>query len=872
MTSKFKNLPAAQIDDKFPLQIESRWKRFGENGIKVQLRALLAIFLCLVACPFVNASVIWETDTSTNIGWGDGRFLRDHDRAIVRLQNDDPAKSIGHHYRVDREGDRVRVSTTMRVENLIPGNPPRDTAKLLVTLEGDGNKPISYHPINLLKDQDFKDHEIEIDLPPEAKSIKLSLLLTKSTGTLEASAFRVENLTPTLAVALPPLPETDVSATRERANQHPKGEEEITPKMAEIARMVDVTQSPYGADPTGITDSTAAIQQAINANTLNQGNRTQNWSTGRIRVLYLPDGIYRITAPLMLPQNQRDAAWLIFIGQSRNGVVLKLDDNLARFAQDQKPAAVLSFWEGGPNNVAFWNSVRNLTIDIGSGNPGAVALAYHNNNVGSLRDVTLLSSDPELRGRAGLTVLRDLGGIALFKNVLVHGFDVGVDIENFHPAMVLSNIQVQHQRVVGVRNSQKLLAIEQLTSLNDVPAVMNDGDHGQLVIVDSSLKTTGEAAKSESAINNKSGFLFARGLKVEGYGGEVSEGAKILPEAKEYVIGPIITANEKTPRQSLDLPIKPTPRVAYEPVDKWAIVGGGEAPTDVHIQAAIDSGANTVFLPSENYAINKTIIIRGNVRHLHGGWSQLQPSAAMKQGSAPLLRIETTSHDVLLIECFDGGFKREDPLTDGMLWIQNDSQKTVVLRDTFLGHGSGAYRNRSDEPGDLFIENVAFGGSTPNKEEMHESPAFHFTNQRVWARQINPEGNRPHLLNEGGTLWVLGSKVGEGYGPYLVTKSGGRTEVLGITFNSLGEPKPADSALIVTEDSEVAVVGMERMFGKGTPHPAVVRETHGDVKRELIHPAAGDSPFPTRPQLGQSLAIPLYRSGNSNPSNDSEAP
>ncbi len=818
--------------------------------------------LALLVCPPVQANVILETDFSAETGWGDGEFLRENDRAILRLQNEDPESSVERHIRVGREGDRLRVTATMRVVDLRPGAPPRDTAKMLVTVEGAEHKPLSYHPTNLLKDQEWTDHEIEVDLPPGAQSIKLSFVLAKSTGTLEAMALRVQNLTPSAALDLPPLTESEIVATRERARLHPAGEEVILPKMAELARMVDVTLPPYEADPTGLTDSTAAIQRAIEANTLNLGNRTQNWTTGRVRVLYFPDGVYRITAPLLLPQNQRDAAWLIFMGQSRNGVVLKLDDNLPAFAAGKAPAAVLSFWEGGQNNVAFWNSVRNLTIDIGSGNPSAVGLAYHNNNVGSIRDVTILSSDPERRGRSGLSVQRSLAGIALFKDVLVHGFDVGVDIKDYHPAIVLSGIRVQHQRVAGVRNQQKLLAIEQLSSLNDVPAIVNQGDHGQLVVVDSDLQTIGDAGSAQSAVENRAGFLFARDLSIDGYASAVSNEGKHLPQAGEFVVGPIITAFEDAPRQSLALPVERTPSVPYEPIDKWAIVGGGEEPTDRDIQTAIDSGATTVFLPSENYAIDNTVVIRGNVRHLHGGWSQLQPSTQMKQNSNPIMRIETTTPDVLLIECLDAGFKRHDPLTDGMWWIQNDSKKTVVLRDLFLGYGSGAYRNRPDEPGDLFIENVAFGGSTPNRQELHESPAFHFTNQRVWARQINPEGNRPHLLNEGGKLWVLGSKVGEGYGPFLVTKSRGQSKVLGILFNSLGEPKPADAALIVSENSDVSVVGMERMFGASTPHPVVVRETWGDTTRELTHPALGPSPFPIRPELGQSLAIPLYRSAS----------
>jgi hypothetical protein len=191
--------------------------------------SILIIFLTIMACPFASAEAIWEVDLSSNTGWGEGQFLRTDDRSIVRLQNDDSSKTIGQHYRVNRQGDRVRVSATMRVENLTPGNPPRDTAKLLVTLEGDGYKPLSYHPINLLQDQDWTEHEIEIELSPETKSIKLTLMLAKSTGILELASLRVENPIPTSSVPAHSLHKSRVAGLLGRAIHQQAVVEQIIP-------------------------------------------------------------------------------------------------------------------------------------------------------------------------------------------------------------------------------------------------------------------------------------------------------------------------------------------------------------------------------------------------------------------------------------------------------------------------------------------------------------------------------------------------------------------------------------------------------------------------------------------------------------------
>jgi Pectate lyase superfamily protein len=133
--------------------------------------------------------------------------------------------------------------------------------------------------------------------------------------------------------------------------------------------VIDVTKPPYNADNTGVADASDAIRLAIRD------------YLGTRAFIYLPNGTYRITKPLYwkddpFPGNP-ESWWgrLVFRGQSREGTILKLDDNIALFSDPNMPTGVIvtasenPFLNGG-NNQGFQNSIRDLTINTGSGNPG----------------------------------------------------------------------------------------------------------------------------------------------------------------------------------------------------------------------------------------------------------------------------------------------------------------------------------------------------------------------------------------------------------------------------------------------------------------------------------------------------------------------
>jgi Pectate lyase superfamily protein len=154
----------------------------------------------------------------------------------------------------------------------------------------------------------------------------------------------------------------------------------------------------YGAKGDGVTDDTAAIQKAL---------------TEKRKIIYFANGTYLISDTLRWGERQTRQ---IFQGQSEAGTVIKLKDGAAGFANPAAPKAMI--WTGGAPAQRFHNGLRNLTIDNGKNNPGAIALQFMANNQGGIHDVTIRSGDGS--GPIGL----DLGyaneqGPCLIRNVTV---------------------------------------------------------------------------------------------------------------------------------------------------------------------------------------------------------------------------------------------------------------------------------------------------------------------------------------------------------------------------------------------------------------------------------------------------------------------
>jgi hypothetical protein len=538
---------------------------------------------------------------------------------------------------------------------------------------------------------------------------------------------------------------------------------------------------------------------------------------------------------------------VILEGESRDGAILRLRDNARN--PDQTPFnGALVRWEPGVEQF-FRTAVRSLTFDVGSNNPLADGLKFHGNNQSTVNHVRFIAGPGS--GDVALDLAHtDAIGPILVRDVQVDGYAVGIHSAWQNASRVFEDIRLRNQREYAwVNEAASTIWVRKLRSENAVPAFRNDswrlpGDgQGRVALVDSELIGL-PGAETQAAITTL-GNTYLRNVRSSGYqSAVVNQNQQPFRgyRGQDGIDGDVVeewwssgafdsegggmTQVFDSPDSALRLPVEESPTVPVDPFSQWdgphrhlieisPGVMSGRANDDIDdtlsLQAAIDSGATTVYLPNGRWVLENDVQLRGNVRRLLGTEAEMTANDPTRRAN---IIIGAIGPSPIVIERFANfGFSGSEPR------FVHSSARTVVFNSvTGLN-----YRPGIASPGTVFTNDtvgnaILFQGG-----------------QKVFARQLNIEENTTlagselpaRVVNDGAKVWILGFKT-EKFGTLIETKNGGMTDLLGnLQLNDFGSSTPS---YITSNAAMSAVINIKPYPESGTSYGSV-RETRGTETR-----------------------------------------
>jgi hypothetical protein len=599
------------------------------------------------------------------------------------------------------------------------------------------------------------------------------------------------------------------------------GEEIVFPNDPKA--VVDVKRD-CGAKGDGMADDTDALQQAV----------YRCWAGDFSRTIYLPNGTYRITRPLVFrPSDKAGEGAMVgpwIYGQQRDKTVIRLADKAEGYGDPANPKEAIrgcSRPDGARMNADFFDrTVVNLTLDCGD-NPGAIGMKYFSNNTGLLSQVRIVGN-----GVCGIELgSHDQNGPHLIQDVEIAGFETGIRTGHGINSQTLSRVTVTKAKL-GLRHRGQVLAVEGLTVLGAPLAV--DSDEGVLTLVD--CRFEGPAGTRGPAVTlGGKGYLYAQRMASKGYSTAIAAAGKEIAGPTVAEFSSHGTTKVDVSASSAGLGIKPLsePVVPIEKdPKKWVCANdfgakfADEEDDADAIQKAVDHaasiGATTVYLRGGKggdpnwYWLKKDVKIHGSVERVWGfGFIRLLggPSDAAtypENLSKFVVEDDPKGAPVVVFE----------HLQVFAPWpsfgIDVRSKKRTVVCRTMGGTPIARAGSR------LFMTNCV------GHAYIEPGAAAYL---RQWNTEGTPKTLRVNTRNDGGTLWILGMKT-EGDGTKVLTRNKGRTEILGtLIYNTSGIKD--DTPCLSVEDASMSSAGHREVCFVGQWWKVPVLEKLAGAERRL---------------------------------------
>ncbi len=576
--------------------------------------------------------------------------------------------------------------------------------------------------------------------------------------------------------------------------------------------MIDVTKAPYFADNTGMHDCTKALVQAIDdcladyitsleemkkellALAAKQGGNVYiGAEAGRVvdgevfitfpeqippaRILYFPAGTYLVSDTVCYSFDNLHTRQLKtytcelcrnihLLGQDRENTVIRLADHCSGFEAGQaKP--VISFNRASADdhestNCAQLNTIADITVDCGEGNPGAIGILYASSNLGRIENVSI-------RAQQGLYGLKfDYGSEGCVDSVSIAGFDYGIKTGHTSP-LVFDRLDLSENKIACVRAKDANLNFKQV-NWGNIPAFCFEAGHnGRYYVEDPQIRHIGD-----------------------------STGNFVFKAQASLVAQP---ASWPRPARTQDFS-------KWACVDDFGAVGDGVTDDTVAIQKAMDSGKEVILFGEGCYLISKTVKVPKTVKCIDFMYSLIHPGYSLLIGEMEcMFDICEKSEDFLTVEHFGSdeyfaGFYR---------FFRHSAKRPMLIRDIVVA--AALYFNTADD-NEVYFDNVFTYTSHYAQDCLHRDgyiPVFcrmipvELHSQKAYGRNLNIERAEVELLNDNSSVLVDGYKV-EGPGKLLKAVNHGKTQ-LNLFNAAWWGNKLEDNCMFDLDSSEVKLTG-----------------------------------------------------------------
>ncbi len=439
---------------------------------------------------------------------------------------------------------------------------------------------------------------------------------------------------------------------------------------------LDVTAVPFSADPSGRSDSTKAIQRAVDFARDNQ------------LVCFFPAGTYLVSDTITCTQNlylRSNGAIVgapqfpcVLVGSTRDPLRrarLLLAPRSQGFGDPSRRKFVVHFANrsmppGDPAvpqaNISFNQIFRDIDITIGEGNPGAVGIRMQAAEGSSIQDCTIDAT----HGLAGMQGAAGSGGS--HHGITVIGGRIGIDVHGFppefrpdgtgsQPTPTMAGITLINQTHAAVvcKSRGPLVGVGwRIITRGSGPAIVIERDgpwapfNGSLCLVDSEIVFENDSTGNTAIASGRSFYLNNVYLKnaakiCEGCPGKaggwlhVRELARSIPpgKVKTYMLEePVYVDGRRLPGMLLDAAPQEMPPPGLQSAHLWGndfpswespgaanvkeppYGARGDSLTDdtAALQKAID-GNEVVFLPKGYYRISRPLKLRPNTKLIGAG-------------------------------------------------------------------------------------------------------------------------------------------------------------------------------------------------------------------------------------------------------------